>query len=80
MVFQEFSLISTLTVAQNIFLDSEPTRRGLIDDGAMRSRAGELLARIDVAIDPSAEVGTLSHGAVAAHRDRQGAGDRTPGS
>ncbi|EYR65290.1 sugar ABC transporter ATP-binding protein [Actinotalea ferrariae CF5-4] len=59
MVFQEFSLISTLTVAQNIFLDVEPTRAGLIDDKAMRSRAAELLARIDVAIDPAAEVGDL---------------------
>lgn len=60
MVFQEFSLISSLTVAQNIFLDTEPTRGGLIDDRAMRSRAAELLARIGVAIDPGVEVGSLS--------------------
>lgn len=60
MVFQEFSLISTLTVAQNIFLDGEPTRAGLIDDAAMRTRAAELLGRIGVAIDPAAEVGSLS--------------------
>ena len=60
MVFQEFSLISTLTVAQNIFLDAEPTRAGLIDDAGMRARAAELLGRIGVAIDPAAEVGSLS--------------------
>ncbi|WP_282947955.1 sugar ABC transporter ATP-binding protein [Cellulomonas endometrii] len=60
MVFQEFSLISTLTVAQNIFLDGEPTRAGLIDDAAMRARAAELLHRIGVAIDPATEVGALS--------------------
>ncbi len=60
MVFQEFSLISTLTVAQNIFLDNEPTRAGLIDDDAMRERAAALLRRIEVAIDPAAEVSTLS--------------------
>lgn len=60
MVFQEFSLISTLTVAQNIFLDGEPTRIGLIADSEMRSRAAELLRRIGVAIDPSTEVGQLS--------------------
>jgi ribose transport system ATP-binding protein len=60
MVFQEFSLISTLTVAQNIFLDGEPTRAGLIDDAAMRTRAAELLQRIGVAIDPTSDVGELS--------------------
>ncbi|MCB2177785.1 MAG: sugar ABC transporter ATP-binding protein [Actinomycetales bacterium] len=60
MVFQEFSLISTLTVAQNIFLDDEPTRAGLIDDATMRTRSAELLARIGVEIDPAAEVGDLS--------------------
>jgi ribose transport system ATP-binding protein len=60
MVFQEFSLISTLTVAQNIFLDGEPTRGGLIDDAAMRTRAAELLRRLGVAIDPATEVGELS--------------------
>lgn len=60
MVFQEFSLISTLTVAQNIFLDNEPLRAGLIDDAAMRERATALLERIQVAIDPSAEVSSLA--------------------
>jgi ribose transport system ATP-binding protein len=60
MVFQEFSLISTLTVAQNIFLDEEPTRAGLIDDAEMRTRAAELLRRIGVTTDPAAQVGTLS--------------------
>lgn len=59
MVFQEFSLVPTLTVAQNIFLDVEPTRLGLIDDAAMRRRAGEILDRIGVAIDPRTEVGHL---------------------
>ena len=60
MVFQEFSLIATLTVAQNIFLDNEPTRRWLIEDAAMRERATALLERMEVAIDPAVEVGTLS--------------------
>lgn len=60
MVFQEFSLIPTLTVAQNIFLDAEPLRAGLIDDDRMRDSAAELLARMEVVIDPRAEVGTLS--------------------
>jgi len=59
MVFQEFSLIPTLTVAQNIFLDAEPLRVGLIDDELMRRRAAEVLARMEVVIDPGAEVGSL---------------------
>lgn len=59
MVFQEFSLIPTLTVAQNIFLGDEPVRGGLIDDAAMRERAVALLQRIEVAIDPDAEVDDL---------------------
>ena len=59
MVFQEFSLIGTFTVAQNIFLDAEPTRSGLIDDASMKARAAELLARIGVQIDPGTEVASL---------------------
>lgn len=60
MVFQEFSLIDTFTVAQNIFLDAEPTRAGIVDDAAMAARAAALLGRIGVDIDPAAEVGDLA--------------------
>lgn len=60
MVFQEFSLVSTLTVAQNIYLDHEPTRSGLIDDRRMRRDAAELLRRIEVDIDPAVDVESLS--------------------
>lgn len=60
MVFQEFSLIPTLSVAQNIFLTTEPTRSGLISEARMRQRAAELLERIEVSIDPAAEVAALA--------------------
>jgi ribose transport system ATP-binding protein len=60
MVFQEFSLVPTLTVAQNIYLDHEPVRGGLIDDRRMRRDAAELLRRIEVDIDPGVDVETLS--------------------
>ena len=61
MVFQEFSLVPTLTVAQNISLTSEPrTKLGLIDDRAARVRAREILNSMGVDIDPKAEVRTLS--------------------
>ena len=42
MVFQEFSLIPTLNVAQNVFLNSEPRRGGgLIDDAAASRQTRE---------------------------------------
>ncbi len=63
MIFQEMSLVPTLTVAQNIFLAHEPTTAaGLIDDRAMRDRAAEIFAGMDVAVDPDAEVAELSTG------------------
>jgi len=59
MVFQEFSLVPNLTVAQNIFLGVEPLRRGLIDDRKAVSRARAVLAEMQVDLDPKAEVGRL---------------------
>jgi ribose transport system ATP-binding protein len=61
MIFQEFSLVPTLSVAQNIYLSREArTRAGLIDDRALERRAAELLAELGVEIDARTEVGRLS--------------------
>jgi ribose transport system ATP-binding protein len=52
-IYQEFSLLPERTVAQNIFLGREPTRRGLIDYAAMRTETRRVLdlfgagARVD---------------------------------
>src|SRR5918997_6725130 len=55
MIFQEFSLIPTLTVAQNIFLGHEPRGSGgLIDDRTSARRARELFAELEEEIDPNA--------------------------
>jgi ribose transport system ATP-binding protein len=63
MVFQEFSLIPTLSVAQNVFLNDEPRRaRGLIDDREADRRTREILARLGVDIEPGANVGALPVG------------------
>ena len=62
MVFQEFSLVPTFTVARNIFLGREPTRLGLIDDRAMVRRAGEILRGMGVELDPATPLHTLSTG------------------
>src|SRR3712207_1959475 len=59
MVFQEFSLVPTLTVAQNIFLGVEPLASGLIRDKEAVARAREVFARMEVDVDPDATVGRL---------------------
>jgi ribose transport system ATP-binding protein len=60
MVFQEFSLVPSLTVAQNIFLAAEPLGAGgLIDDRASERRAMEVFAEMEVTVDPRAEVSRL---------------------
>ncbi len=65
MVFQELSLIPTLTVAQNIFLTNEPTKFGLISDSKAKEMAAKLFAEMQVSIKaakPSIRVGALSGG------------------
>jgi ribose transport system ATP-binding protein len=60
MIFQEFSLIPTLTVAQNIFLHREPrTRAGTLDDRKMIEQAREILADVGVDIEPTRRVSQL---------------------
>ncbi len=59
-VFQEFSLIPTLTVAENIFLGWEPMRGPFVDHRVMRRRAREMFEELDFPIDPSAITASLS--------------------
>lgn len=62
-VYQDLALVDTLTVWQNLFLNREQVRRGLLDRSAMRQRAAEMLDRLGVKL-PSvdAEIGNLSGG------------------
>jgi ribose transport system ATP-binding protein len=63
MIFQEFSLVSTLTVSQNIFLTRERQGLpGLIDDERSRTRTLEIFQDLGVSIDPDALVSQLSTG------------------
>ena len=64
MIFQEFSLIPTLTVAQNIWLKREPRLPGtpFINNAEMVRRSRGLLAELGVDIDPEALAGSLSVG------------------
>lgn len=59
-VFQEFSLIPTLSVTENIFLGQTPKHHLAVDWNGMRKGASEMLGRMEVAIDPDRVVSTLS--------------------
>ena len=53
MIFQEFSVVPTLTVAQNVFLAREQRGAlGLLDDRSSARRTEELFATMGVTIDP----------------------------
>lgn len=63
MIFQEMSLVPTMTVAENVFLTNEPLHpTGTIDDRAMRTRTAAIFADMGVSIDPTAVVAELSTG------------------
>lgn len=63
MIFQEMSLIPTLTVAQNVFLTREAKGSfGLIDDRTAARRAKVLFDMLEVDVDPSALIGDLGAG------------------
>jgi ribose transport system ATP-binding protein len=47
-IFQEFNLLPDRTVAENVFVNREPTKRGLVDIRAMERRTRELLEEVGV--------------------------------
>lgn len=62
-IYQELALVNEMTVAENIFLGSEPRRfGGFIDWPKIYREARVLLDRFKVNLDPSARVGSLGVG------------------
>jgi len=59
-VFQEFSLVPTLTVAENLFLGDEPRTGPFLNRRAMAERARALFADLEFDIAPGRRVATLS--------------------
>ena len=59
-IFQEFSLIPTLSVTQNILLNKEKHRFGVLKKKAMRQEVAELIKRFDFPLNPDAIIETLS--------------------
>jgi len=63
MIFQEFSLIPTLTVSQNIFLGREAkSKYGLLDDKENERKTEQLLKELGVNIKPTDLVQSLGVG------------------
>ena len=59
-VHQEFALIESMSVAENIFLGREPRRGIVIDRQEMNRRAAEILESLGAEFPPSARVERLS--------------------
>ena len=62
-VFQEFSIVPTLSVGENIFLGNMPRSRfGVIDWTRVNTEAARVLAEMDVDVSPDTITGSLSVG------------------
>ncbi len=59
-IYQEFNLVPSLTVVENIFLGQEVTRAGFVARKQEHQRAKTLFARLGVEIDLDAPCGRLS--------------------
>ena len=63
MIYQELSSMPALTVAENVFLGSQPTTRsGLIDWKRMRREASAHLQELGIDVDVTSQLGSLSLG------------------
>ena len=59
-IYQELALAPNLTVAENIYLNREPRRGGLIDRAAMLAGSEGVLLRLGAGFTPATLVGSLS--------------------
>jgi ribose transport system ATP-binding protein len=59
-VFQEFSLVPTLTVEENLFLGAELTHHGLLDKSELHRRANDILKQLGFPLRPRQRVHDLS--------------------
>jgi simple sugar transport system ATP-binding protein len=62
MVHQHFMLVPVMTVAENIVLGQEPSKRGLLDLKGARARVRELSDRYGLAVDPDATIEDVTVG------------------
>jgi inositol transport system ATP-binding protein len=59
-IYQEFNLLPFMSVAENLYLGREPTRRGVIDWKRMLTQARAVLLELGLDVDPKLEVRWLS--------------------
>jgi rhamnose transport system ATP-binding protein len=59
-IYQEPALFPDLTIAENVFVGRQPTRRGRVDWAGMRTRTRELFALLGVYLDPDRRAAGLS--------------------
>ena len=62
MVHQELSIVPDLSVAENVFLGTQPTRGGIVAWKRMVREAREHLAGLGIDVDPRERMGSLSIG------------------
>lgn len=61
-IYQEFTLVSTLSAADNVFLGEYITKGPVLDKKTMRAKSAELFRRLGVDIDPDTMVQDLTTG------------------
>lgn len=59
-VHQELSVIGSISVAENVLVNAEPSRWGVIDRRALAQQATAYLRRVGLDIDPRRQAGELS--------------------
>jgi ribose transport system ATP-binding protein len=59
-IHQELNMMPDLTVAQNMYIGREPKRGPFVSERALNKQAAELLARLDIHLDPRQKVGELT--------------------
>jgi len=59
-VYQELSLVSSMSIAENMFLGAWPTRSGMLDHRGMEERAAQAMRRLGLHLDPRQLAGSLS--------------------
>jgi ribose transport system ATP-binding protein len=58
-VYQEFNLLSNLSIAENLFFERLPSRHGVVDFTRLFKESEELLKRVGLEIDPRTPVELL---------------------
>jgi inositol transport system ATP-binding protein len=59
-IYQEFNLVPSLTVAENVFIGREPGQRGFVDWAALRRETLSITDRLGIHLNPMARVRNLS--------------------